>query len=78
MEDTFWWKKHLEEKEPVVEDDFDGRQPLVENDIDGLQPSMEDVLKWKIIFDDRQHSMKDNLWRSDMLSLRLPKLEFET
>ena len=57
MEDAFWWKKHLEEKEPVVEDDFDGRQPLVENGIDGLQPSMEDVLKWKIIFDDRQPSM---------------------
>ena len=57
MEDAFWWKKHLEEKEPVVEDDFDGRQPLVENGIDGLQPSMEDVLKWKTIFDDRQPSM---------------------
>ena len=45
---------------------------------DGLQPSMEDVLRWKTIFDGRQPSRQDGLCRTEMLSFKLSKLEFDT
>ena len=63
---------------------YDGRNLLTEDNLswkktfDGLQPSMEDVFIWETIFDGRQLSVQHDLLRTEMLNLRLPKLEFGT
>ena len=93
LEEHYWWKMTIDGRQPLIEDilwwmaNLDERQHLMEDDLwwkttfDELRPSKtpkEDVLRWKTIFDGRRPSMQDNLWRTDMLSLRLPKVEFDT
>ena len=50
MEDGLWWKTTFERRQPLIEEDFDGRHPLMEDDI-----------LWKTTFDGKQSLMEDDL-----------------
>ena len=53
MEDDLWWKTTFDRRQPLMEEDFDGRHPLMEDNVlwktifHGRQPLMAEEFQWK-------------------------------
>ena len=62
MEEDLWWKKTFDRRQPLIEEDFDGRRFWWKTPFDGRRCFMEDNLWWKTIFDERQTLRLNEVW----------------